>query len=94
MKTRRIIALLLAVTVLVTVASCKKNRFCHCVTTEGDPDTVVVTIDRGMKCEHILQLGIEVRQEGQAVNKIQNVSCVELDMDTVATIPPRPEEEE
>ncbi|MBP5516316.1 MAG: hypothetical protein J6X86_05130 [Bacteroidales bacterium] len=94
MKTRKIIPILVCVALVVFFMACKKSRYCHCVTTEGAADTVVVNVDRGMKCEHILELGIDKLQDGEYVTTLQKVDCVELDMDTVATIPPRPEPED
>jgi hypothetical protein len=90
MNTRRILSVILIMAVIGAIGACKKNRYCHCVTTEGAADTVVVNVDRGMKCEHILELGFERLVEGQSETTTQKVDCVELDVDTVATIPPRP----
>ena len=94
MKIKNILALLAVIAVVAAVGACKKSRYCHCITTEGDPDTVVVNVDRSMRCNHILEMGIESLQDGESVTLIQKVSCVELDEDTVATIPPRPEPED
>lgn len=83
------ILVILAVTVVVAAfASCKKSRFCYCTTKEGDPDTLVVNVDRSMKCDHIVELGVERLQDGVPVVTTQKVSCKELDTDTtVVTIP-------
>lgn len=105
MKTRKIFLCLLAAGVVVAMVSCKKNRYCHCVsesyqtvTLAGDTtmvaDTVVLNVDRGLKCEHILEFGFQKLQDGDYVTSTRKVDCVELDMDTVSTIPPRPEEED
>ena len=90
MKTKKIFFLLAIVALVVVFGACKKSRYCHCVTKEGDPDTTVVNIDRGMRCHHIIELGIERLQDGETVVTTQKVYCMELDDDTVATIPPRP----
>ena len=87
---KRILYFIVIVAVIAAVGACKKNRYCHCITTEGSADTVVVNVDRGMKCEHILELGIERLVDGQSETTTQKVNCVELDVDTVATIPQRP----
>ena len=74
--------------VVLTFAACKKSRFCYCTTKEGEPDTLVVNVDRSMKCDHIVELGVERLQDGVPVVTTQKVSCKELDTDTtVITIP-------
>ncbi len=90
MKNRKVIVLLGLVAILVVFGACKKSRYCHCVTKEGEPDTVVVNVDRSMRCHHIIELGFERLQDGEPVVTTQKVYCIELDDDTVATIPPRP----
>lgn len=98
MKTRKIIALLIVVAILSSLSACKKNRYCHCigesyekVRDDGDTilfaDTIVVNIDRSMKCESISEMGFEKQQEGVPVTSTRKFDCKELDMDTVVTIP-------
>jgi hypothetical protein len=48
---------------------------------------VVVNVDRGMKCEHILELGIERIKDGLPVVTTQKVDCTELEAENVTTIP-------
>lgn len=92
-KASKIVAIVAIVAVVFSLAACKKSRYCHCITTEGKPDTVVVNIDRDMRCNHILEMGFERRINGQVEVTVQKVSCHELDEDTVATIPQWTEEE-
>lgn len=87
MKIKKIIPLLVAALIVVSVASCRKNRYCYCVAKEGAPDTVVVNVDRSMKCDHILEMGLERIINGEEVVTVQKVACEELDVDTLATIP-------
>jgi hypothetical protein len=98
MKTKKILLILLLVAVTVTLGACKKSRYCHCIsesytsialdgTTHTVADTVVVNVDRGFKCEHIIELGIQELKNGEYVTATRKVDCLELDMDTVATIP-------
>lgn len=89
--------ILVAAIVIVAFAACKKSRYCYCTTKEGEPDTVVVNVDRSMKCDRILEMGFErldtIRNaEGEIewiyVSTTQKVKCKELDTDTtVVTIP-------
>ena len=90
MKTKKIFTVLAVALLLTAFGACKKSRYCHCVTKEGEPDTVVINIDRGMTCKHITDLGIERLQDGHVQVTTQKVYCMELDMDTVDVIPPRP----
>ena len=92
MRIRRIIICLMALLVVVGVVSCRKNRYCHCQTTEGEPDTTVVSIDRSMRCKNIKQAGFERIHDGKEETVVYKVSCLEIDADTVATIPPRPQD--
>lgn len=95
MKIRNIIIPILLVAVVVVFAACKKSRYCHCVSTTGDPDTVVVNIDRSMKCDNIMELTFRRKEEGQTTYTVQKVDCVELDVDTAVTsIPDRSEPED
>ncbi len=87
MRTKKIAILAVIAVVVVAFSACKKSRNCYCTTTEGAPDTVVVNVDRGMKCDHILELGIERIQDGSPVVTTQKVSCTELEAETVTVIP-------
>lgn len=98
MKTRRILIAILLVAVVVTVAACKKSRYCHCISesyTSVRPDstvvtiadTVVVNVDRGFKCDHIIEMGIQELKNGEYVTTTRKVDCRELDVDNVVTIP-------
>ena len=98
MKTRKIFLLLAVVALTLSVGACKKSRYCHCisdsyvvVSIDGEShnvaDTVVVNIDRGMKCEYLREMGVEELKNGEVVTSLRNFDCVELDMDTVTTIP-------
>ena len=89
---------ILLIAVVFTIAACKKSRYCHCISesyqyvslddvTHTVADTVVVNVDRGFKCSHILELGIQELKNGEYVTATRKVDCVELDKDTVATIP-------
>lgn len=92
-KTSKILAIVAIVAVVLSLAACKKSRYCHCITIEGEPDTVVVNVDRSMRCSHILEMGFERTINGQVEVTVQKVSCHELDEDTVATIPQWTEED-
>ena len=98
MKTKKIITAILLAAIVVALGACKKSRYCHCIsesyqtvsldgTTSMVADTVVVNVDRGFKCEHILELGIQELKNGEYVTSTRTVDCLELDMDTVVTIP-------
>lgn len=87
MKTKKLLPLIALAALLLAFGACKKSRNCYCVTTEGSPDTMVVNVDRGMKCEHILEMGIERIHEGETEVVVQKVSCTELEAETVTTIP-------
>ena len=65
MKKRLIWPLMVLVALMVLTVSCKKSRYCHCigetyqkVQSTGDTidfaDTVVINVDRSMRCDHIL----------------------------------------
>lgn len=98
MKAKRIIVILLLAAVVVTIGACKKSRYCHCISesyqsialdgsTSTVADTVVVNVDRGFKCEHLTDLGVQELKNGEYVVSTRKVDCLELDMDTVVTIP-------
>lgn len=87
MKTKKILAVVAMVALVACVGACKKVRYCHCVATEGDPDTIVINVDRSMKCSHIKEYGYQRLINGQWETTVNKVKCVELDDDTVATIP-------
>ncbi len=98
MKKRRFIIAVLLVAVIFTLGACKKSRYCHCISesyqyvsldgvTHTIADTVVVNVDRGFKCAHILELGIQELKNGEYVTSTRKVDCVELDVDNVTTIP-------
>lgn len=98
MKTKKIFTAILLAAVVVAFAACKKSRYCHCVSesyqsvaldgsTSTVADTVVVNVDRGFKCEHLLELGVQELKNGEYVTSTRKVDCLELDMDTVVTIP-------
>ena len=97
MKYKRIIPILLITVAIVLVASCKKSRYCHCVSdnytivinadTVTRADTAVVNVDRGMKCEGIKQMNFRTKDEGPVVYTNRDVTCVELDVDTVEFLP-------
>lgn len=105
MKIKRLLVVFAIVALVVSMAACKKNRFCHCVTLEsyidssvpGMPvekhDTTVVTVDRSIKCKHLLEVGLERLIDGQPQVTTQPVSCIEIDAESVTTIPPRPVED-
>lgn len=92
MKLNKLFPVLLIVILTVSLASCKKNRFCHCISesyntiaSNGDTnlvaDTVVVNVDRGMKCENIYEMGVEVPHEGIPQIQTRKFDCKELDID-------------
>ena len=87
MKSKKILSFVAVMVLLLAFGACKKNRNCFCTTKEGAPDTVVVNVDHGMKCEHILELGIERIQDGLPVVTTQKVDCTELEAENVTTIP-------
>lgn len=98
MKAKRILVILLLAAVVVTIGACKKSRYCHCISesyqsialdgsTSTVADTVVVNVDRGFKCEHLTDLGVQEQKNGEYVVSTRKVDCLELDMDTVVTIP-------
>lgn len=98
MKKRLIWPLMVLVALMVLTVSCKKSRYCHCigetyqkVQSTGDTidfaDTVVINVDRSMRCDHILYMGVEELKDGEYVTTTRQVDCKELDMDTVVTIP-------
>lgn len=98
MKAKRILVILLLAAVVVTIGACKKSRYCHCISesyqsialdgsTSTVADTVVVNVDRGFKCEHLIDLGVQELKNGEYVVSTRKVDCLELDMDTVVTIP-------
>ncbi len=105
MKIKRILAVAVVATLVVTMAACKKNRFCHCVTLDsyidssvpGMPvekhDTTVITVERSMKCDHLKEVGLERLIDGAPRVTTEAVSCIEIDADSVPTIPPRPQED-
>lgn len=106
MKFKKILTVVALAAVVVSMAACKKNRFCHCVSLEsyidssvpGMPvekyDTVVVTVDRSLKCDHLLEIGLDRLIDGEWQMTTQKVSCLEIDADSVPTIPPRPTEDD
>ena len=98
MKKRRLFCMLALIVLVLLSVSCKKSRYCHCigetyqkVQNTGDTidfaDTVVINVDRSMRCEHILNMGVEELKDGEYVTTTRKVDCKELDMDTVRTIP-------
>ena len=98
MKTKKIVFLLAIVALLVVFGACKKSRYCHCISesyTSVRPDstvvtiadTVVVNVDRGFKCDHIIEMGIQELKNGEYVTTTRKVDCRELDVDNVVTIP-------
>lgn len=94
---KKYIAVTLLVALVVVVASCRKSRYCHCVSgnytivinadTVTRADTAVVNVDRGMKCDHILNLTFRTKDQGPVILTERDVTCVELDVDTVKTLP-------
>ncbi len=63
----------------VLTVSCEKDRNCRCTTTdEVDPVTIVINVDRGMKCKHITQQGFERQVEGVFVRELHAVTCEEI----------------
>lgn len=98
MNRKKIFLVLLILAVTVSLGACKKNRFCHCISESyqsiqnGDTntvaDTTVVNIDRGMKCENIYEMGVEVLKDGVPQVTTLKVNCTELDVDTVVTTIP------
>lgn len=97
MKIRKILPVLLLLAAILVVAGCKKSRYCHCVSgnytivinsdTVTRADTAVVNVDRSMKCEGIKMMNFRTRDEGPVVYTNREVTCVELEVDTVATLP-------
>lgn len=98
MKIRKILAIIAVIAVVVSLASCKKSRFCHCISDSyttvalnGDTvvvaDTTVVNVDRGFKCDHIVEMGFQKLQDGEYVTATRKVDCKELDVENVTTIP-------
>ena len=60
-------------------ASCEKDRNCRCTTTdELEPTTIVIHVDRSMKCKHITQQGFEEQVEGVFVRQLHTVTCEEI----------------
>ncbi|MBP5189495.1 MAG: hypothetical protein J6031_01100 [Bacteroidales bacterium] len=98
MKLKRIVTLFVFVAVLTFFGACKKSRYCHCISdsyqaisldgsTNTVADTVVVNVDRGFKCEHLIEMGFQELKNGEYVTSTRKVDCVELDVETVTTIP-------
>ncbi len=93
-KFRIVLPALLAVVVLAVCYSCEKTRYCYCTTQETElPDTVIWNVERGLKCDRLMKLGMEetVTVEGEnnqdyteQVPVIYNYTCVELDRDTLS----------
>lgn len=98
MKKRSLWLVVALVALTVLMGACKKSRYCHCigetyqkVQNTGDTidfaDTVVINVDRSMRCDHITDMGFEELKDGEYVTLLRKVDCKELDMDTVVTIP-------
>lgn len=98
MKLNKILFVSLALLLVVALGACKKSRYCHCISDsyqvtslDGEvhtvADTTVVNVDRSMRCEHIKELGFERSAEGVPTIDVRKVDCIELDVDTVSTIP-------
>lgn len=98
MKIKKTAIILVLVALVATFGACKKSRYCHCISesyqsialdgsTASVADTVVVNVDRGFKCEHLIEMGIQELKNGEYVTSTRKVDCLELDMDTVSTIP-------
>lgn len=92
MKKRTII--ILAILSIICVVSCQKSRYCRCISTETTPnDTLILNLDRSMKCDRIMTMGKEIYVEGQSQVVTYTYSCTKIDKDTVPTIPNLPTEE-
>ena len=98
MKTKRLFTILLMLAIVFTLGACKKSRYCHCISESYTQisldgiehtvaDTVVVNVDRGFRCEHIIELGIQELKNGEYVTSTRKVDCGELDVENVTTIP-------
>lgn len=69
--------MMLCATVLT---SCQKDRNCRCTTTDLDNNTtVIVNVDRNIKCKHLLELGIETLREGHLSRDVHPVTCEEVE---------------
>lgn len=85
------------VAAVVLVASCKKSRYCHCVSdnytivinsdTVTRADSAIVNVDKGMKCEYIKEMTFRTKDEGPVVYNDREVRCIELDADTISKLP-------
>lgn len=56
-------------------------------------DTSIVNLDRSMKCKVLMQMGHEQIVNGQTTRDYYKYNCVQIDKDTVPTIPNLPREE-
>ncbi len=97
MNKKRLLAIVAAVVVILSVAACKKSRYCHCVSdnytivinadTVTRADTAVVNVERSMKCDHIYEMTFRTKDTGPVVYTVRKVKCSELDVDTVSVLP-------
>ncbi|MCR4817250.1 MAG: hypothetical protein K5842_08760 [Bacteroidales bacterium] len=97
MNKKKVMAVVATIMIVVMVGACKKSRYCHCVSdsytivinadTVSRRDTAVVNVDRGMKCDHILEMTFRTKDEGPVVYTDRSVVCQELDVDTVRVLP-------
>lgn len=88
MKTKRIY-IILAVALVVIVSACSKNRYCRCVDTDDTSiDTIIVNVDKSMKCKHLKQIGIERMNSlgGFETDSIHNYFCQEIPHGDVSSI--------
>lgn len=94
MKRKSLYIVAAFVLVAATLGACQKSRYCRCIaTTDNVSDTVIVNVDRSMKCEHILSMGTEATQDGEVVTSVRDVTCTKIHKDTVPTIPNLPRED-
>lgn len=90
MKTRKIFSAIAIVGFILIVAiSCQKSRYCLCVSNETPiADTVIVNVDNGMNCKHVLQLGIQVQDQGSfKVDSIHHYTCTKIKKDSLSNYP-------
>ena len=88
---RRYFGALLIVALLVVVGACQKSRYCLCVSDQTPaPDTMVVNIDRSMKCKRLQRLGVATDHEGERVKTVYDYTCTQIDKDSVSTYPNLP----
>lgn len=69
--------LILAVLVAFLAAACGKDRVCRCTPKDNDGETTMLTMDHGMSCKNVTQLGFERQLEGHLVRSMVEVDCVD-----------------